>query len=80
MGPGEGAIRGLGRSAQLDGKWSKDLERLREGHFKGHTWQMMSCHVITGHAASAGNSMTRFASRSRQPLFTERRLLAPMRN
>ena len=35
MGPGEGAIRGLGRSAQLDGKWSKDLEWLQEGPFKG---------------------------------------------
>ena len=35
MGPGEGAIQGLGRSAQLDGKWLKDLEWLWEGPFKG---------------------------------------------
>ena len=34
MGPGE-SYTGLGRSAQFDGKWSKDLEQLREGPFKG---------------------------------------------
>ena len=34
-GPGRESYTGLERSAQLDGKWSKDLEWLQEGPFKG---------------------------------------------
>ena len=37
--------------------------------FKGGTWQVMSPDVTTAHAAPAGHSMTRSASRSRQPPF-----------
>ena len=73
-GPGEGAIWGLSRSAQLDGKWSKDPERLREGSFIG---QVTSCHIITGCATPAGNSATQFASWLRQPSVANGRLPVP---
>ena len=77
-GPGrEGAIRGSSRSAQLDGKWSKTWNDYGWVLIKGGIWQMTSCHIITGHAASAGNLMTRFYITAPATVVMERRLLVP---
>ena len=48
MGPGEGAIQGLIRSTQLDGKWSKTWNVYGRVLIKGTIRQMTLCHVITG--------------------------------
>ena len=70
---------GPGGRTTRDGKWLWLVMAIDcpeygpEIVFKGETRQVMSPDVTMAHAASAGHSMTRSASQSRQPSFAYKR-------
>ena len=80
---GSGFGRSLGSRGVWDGKWLRLMMAIHwpeygpEIVFKGGTRQVTSPNVTTAHAAPTGHSMTRSASRSRQPPFAYKRRCQP---
>ena len=76
MGPGERELYGAQVGPHSSTANGQRPGKVTGGSFiKGGIWQMTSCHVITGHAASAGNSMMRFCNTTPATVVTKRRLL-----